>query len=94
MSKAVVSSKAPFSSEATVTSKGQITIPREVRERLSLNQGDEVIFDIEDERISLRAQKKQKIADVFAKLQGSSIPFESREAEKQAVARYFAEKSQ
>ena len=29
---------------ATVTSKGQITIPKEVREALALSAGDEVVF--------------------------------------------------
>lgn len=33
-------------SEATVTSKGQITIPKAVRERLHLETGDVVTFDI------------------------------------------------
>lgn len=33
---------------ATLTSKGQITIPIAIRERLDLKQGDKVIF-IEDE---------------------------------------------
>lgn len=30
---------------ATVTSKGQITIPREIRESLRLEPGDKVIFE-------------------------------------------------
>lgn len=33
---------------ATVTSKGQITIPQEVRERLGLRMGDQIAFEIED----------------------------------------------
>ncbi|PZS01131.1 MAG: hypothetical protein DLM70_12420 [Chloroflexi bacterium] len=34
---------------STLTSKGQVTIPIEVRRHLGLNQGDKVIFVIEDE---------------------------------------------
>ncbi|MEO6878409.1 MAG: AbrB/MazE/SpoVT family DNA-binding domain-containing protein [Gemmatimonadaceae bacterium] len=36
-------------SEATVTSKGQITIPKAVRERLQLEPGDVVTFDVRDD---------------------------------------------
>lgn len=34
---------------STVTSKGQITIPAEVRQHLGLEQGDKVLFIIEDQ---------------------------------------------
>lgn len=34
--------------ESTMTSKGQITIPKAVRERLNLEPGDKVYFDIQD----------------------------------------------
>jgi antitoxin PrlF len=36
-------------SEATITSKGQITIPKAVRERLHLEAGDVVTFDVRDD---------------------------------------------
>ena len=35
-------------STATVTSKGQITIPKEVRKKLSLKAGDRVSFQIRE----------------------------------------------
>jgi antitoxin PrlF len=35
-------------SAATITSKGQITIPRDVRARLGLHSGDKISFIIED----------------------------------------------
>ena len=35
---------------ATVTSKGQITIPKEVRERLGLEPGDRVVFVVQSDR--------------------------------------------
>lgn len=33
---------------ARVTSQGQITVPKQVRERLGLNKGDSVAFKIDD----------------------------------------------
>ena len=38
---------------ATVTSKGQITIPKEVREALGLVEGDRVVFRVEVNRAIL-----------------------------------------
>ncbi len=35
--------------ESTLTSKGQITIPKAVRERLHLETGDTVYFDVRDD---------------------------------------------
>jgi antitoxin PrlF len=38
---------------ARITSKGQVTIPRSVREALDLREGDEVVFRVEDTRAVL-----------------------------------------
>jgi len=37
-----------MNARATITSKGQITIPQEVRQRLGLKQGDQVVFVTEN----------------------------------------------
>lgn len=39
---------------STISSKGQVTIPIEVRHRLGLNEGDKVEFVFEDGRTYLR----------------------------------------
>ena len=39
---------------ATLTSKSQITIPAEIRRRLSIGPGDKVILDIDGDRAVLR----------------------------------------
>ncbi|HET7323757.1 MAG TPA: AbrB/MazE/SpoVT family DNA-binding domain-containing protein [Halococcus sp.] len=43
--------------EATMTSKGQITIPKEIRERLDLERGEKVSFELtEDGTVHLRKE--------------------------------------
>jgi len=38
---------------ATVTTKGQVTIPKEVREALGIEAGDQVVFKVEEHRAVL-----------------------------------------
>lgn len=46
-------------SEATVTSKGQITLPKDIRDRLGLRKGDRVRFVVdEDGRVRLLPAKR------------------------------------
>ena len=50
-----------------ITTKGQVTIPKEVRERLGLRPGDELEFIEEDGVFSLR---KRVDPEVFKKYRG------------------------
>jgi AbrB family looped-hinge helix DNA binding protein len=46
-------------SEAKMTSKGQITLPKEIRDRLGLKRGDRVRFVVEDDgRVRLLPAKR------------------------------------
>ncbi len=58
---------------STLTSKGQITVPRAVRERLGMKQGDRLEFAFEGERVVLQradAAPAGHIAGVLAHLRG------------------------
>lgn len=44
---------------STLTSKGQITIPREVRDRLGLREGDRVVFQFDEHGNLLLRQEAQ-----------------------------------
>jgi AbrB family looped-hinge helix DNA binding protein len=56
---------------AKVTSKGQITIPRDVRKLLGIRPGDSVLFESSDKGIQVRAEPKES---PFAKYQGIGTP--------------------
>jgi AbrB family looped-hinge helix DNA binding protein len=45
---------------STVSSKGQITIPQEIRTRLGLKEGDRVEFVIEDDKTILRPERSEE----------------------------------
>ena len=65
---------------ATVTAKGQVTIPATVRRALGLDQGDELIFEIDSSPDSPTARLR-KAAD-FAALAGTvPVPDEWADAD-------------
>lgn len=57
---------------ATVTSKGQVTIPSEVRIKLGLQAGDRLDFRVNDDGSIAVTPVGRKVADVFGILSGHS----------------------
>lgn len=51
-------------SEATVTSKGQVTIPADIRKSLGLVTGERVVFTQLDDGTTLMRTKKRSILDL------------------------------
>ena len=62
---------------STISSKGQITVPIEVRHRLGLKHGDRVEFVFEEGRTVLRPARTEK--NPFAAFVGILPVFSSRE---------------
>jgi AbrB family looped-hinge helix DNA binding protein len=56
---------------ATLTSKGQITIPLEVRRKLGLKPGDRIDFVLEKSGEVLLKARKRPLDDLFGILQGA-----------------------
>ena len=55
-------------STAKVTSKGQITIPKHVREKLNLRPGDKVRFEIDDDGGARMKAMNRSIDDIVGML--------------------------
>ena len=53
---------------ATLTSKGQVTIPKAVRDSLHLHAGDKVEFVITETKDALLRPVTKKVDDVFGRL--------------------------
>ncbi len=73
-------------SKATLTSKGQITIPREVREQLGLNVGDKLLFEVEEDTIRLRFLKSRPLGELKGSLPAKQ-PYPGKYGEREAVRR-------
>ena len=54
--------------KARITFKGQVTIPKEIREALTIQEGDTVIFEVEGDHAILKPLKKRALADFYGVL--------------------------
>lgn len=74
--------------KATVTSKGQITLPRRIREQLGIEGGDKLLFEIEDDELHVRVIHGRGIGVLFASLPGVEA-YAGDEAETKAAQEGF-----
>jgi antitoxin PrlF len=44
--------------KAKITSKGQVTIPKDVREALGLREGDSLLFEVEGDKVTVSALRR------------------------------------
>jgi AbrB family looped-hinge helix DNA binding protein len=53
---------------ATLTTKGQVTIPKEIRESLKLHTGDKIEIIVTEKREAIIRPISKKVDDIFCKL--------------------------
>jgi AbrB family looped-hinge helix DNA binding protein len=59
--------------ESTMTTKGQITIPKSVRDRLRLEVGDKVYFDIAPDGSVRLVARNRPMEELFGMLRGRTV---------------------
>jgi AbrB family looped-hinge helix DNA binding protein len=69
----------------------QITIPSEVRHRLGLQEGDELLFIITDNEIRLRPVKRRRLSE-FRGILPATRPYPGKAAIRGVVAESLAQK--
>ena len=77
---------------ATLTTKGQITIPKVVRDSLRLHAGDRVAFVIHDDGEATFKPITKSVDDVFGRLHNPSGPRRTVTEMKRAVAKRMRER--
>ena len=74
-------------STSRMTSKGQVTIPAEVRKALDIEQGDDLVFEVSSNQTArLRVIKRQQLSDLYGSLRATR-PFPGKEAVREQVGR-------
>lgn len=76
-------------SEARLSSKGQITVPRDIRERLKLKPGDKLQFRIADNGQVVVEAAKYHIGDLYGLLRRKGGKTVSVEAMNETICQRF-----
>lgn len=82
---------------AKITSKGQITIPAEIREALGVDKGDTLVFETTAEYVTVRRQPtlQEIVSDLAAHYTGSPVPLSDKSDDElvaEGIMEHWAEK--
>jgi len=76
---------------STVTKKGQVTIPKPVRDRFHIKEGDSLQFEVKDNVLILKRKERKSLLNLGGIAKGRKLGTGSeREYAKKAVARKIA----
>jgi AbrB family looped-hinge helix DNA binding protein len=76
---------------STVTKKGQVTIPKPVRDRFHIKEGDSLQFEVKDNVLVLRRKERKSLLNLGGIAKGRKRGTgNEREYAKKAVARKIA----
>ena len=76
---------------ATLTSKGQLTVPKVVRDSLHLHTGDRIAFIVHGDAEAVLKPVTKSVDEVFGRLHSGGQPRRSVEEMKAAVAKRMRE---
>lgn len=77
---------------ATLTSKGQLTVPKKVREALGLRPGDQVEFEVMEGEARLRPLRRYLARELRHLITPIGVPYPGPEGEKAALRQALADK--
>ena len=75
----------------TITAKGQVTIPKAIREALQVDKGDRLLFVLEGDRLVLVPIRKRPLRELCGALPATR-PFPGQEAVRQEARARLGER--
>ena len=60
--------------KATLTSKGQLTLPKAIRDHFNLHEGDHLLLDLNGDRVEIRMLPQHSIDEIFSNLPSTTQP--------------------
>lgn len=73
-------------SKVTLTSKGQLTLPKKVRDKLGLKTGDRLSFEVEGDSLRLTVERRRSLEELKGSLPGRR-EYQGKEAERREAQR-------
>jgi AbrB family looped-hinge helix DNA binding protein len=77
---------------ATITSKGQVTIPKKIRDKLGLKPGDMLNFELESANTVVVTAKKKHFNEAYGMLYRENQEPKSDEEINEGIVEYLKEK--
>lgn len=77
---------------STITTKGQVTIPKKIREKLNLKSGDSIDFEVDSRNRIIMVPAKYKPGDVYGILYRKEREAFTAEEMESGVSEYFKKK--
>ena len=80
---------------STISSKGQVTLPAEVRQTLGVKQGDKIAFMVDDDQVRVRRTGSvvAMTSGIFKSWQAARTAEELRQVAEEAIAEEGRERS-
>ena len=76
---------------ATVTAKGQITIPKAIRQTLGIKERDRLLFLVEGDGLTLIPLRHRPLSELYGALPATQ-PYPGHQAVREAVRRELGER--
>ena len=74
-----------------ITKKGQVTLPKLLREKIGMKEGDEVVFELEEDAMKIRKIEKRSLLKLGGIAKGRAIGRgDERDYSKKAVSKRIA----
>ena len=73
----------------TVSSRGQICIPNDIREEMGLKEGNKILFVLQDESLLVKKVTMQTFAEITKSLKGEAKKAGMKESDVEGIVTQF-----
>ncbi|GIW30557.1 MAG: hypothetical protein KatS3mg071_0731 [Meiothermus sp.] len=78
----------------TLAARGQLTLPKEIREKFGIKEGDQINFEVTGDTIRLKVVPRMRIEELFEQLPGAAVPYPGPAKEREVMRTRHVRKEQ